>query len=334
MISRRVTCQRIAPPSREAQTVDDRYCQGQPRPAESAPCHADVTCQELTINSDPSNYVQLQQRDVRLSAGGEATLIPGARFRLRCPISGVDREGIEWVRDGLTHVPRKRGRVHASKGGGLLIFKTTEMHDRGVYTCRVGGASASFSLRFHSHDTAFSLLRARATVRRDSASFLSRVRRETRNYELTEPALRRMFNSRDLPVSFLTSEWGLCTQSCGGAGFQSRVVTCEINFDTYYLVVDTEECFSRGLTKPLDKRDCGFGMCPYWEVGQEGSVSTRVLIANSDVLLALPFCAFILVHRCRMSWTEHGRQNSIPVLYFCEQWITPSSFNVQRKEKT
>ena len=272
-ITRSVSCHRIEPPSRESRPLPDYQCTAE-RPPERKPCDAGITCpSQGQVNPDGSNYVQLQSRRVRLSAGGQATLIPGEELRVRCPVSGGERSQIQWTRDGTPISRSRRSRVFVSRGG-MLQFKSTEMHDHGVYTCHLGGLMTSLALRFHTPNTARTLYTARNAVRRNASDFIRRARQQNRQGELTEPALRRLFSAHELPYTFLTSPWDACTQSCGGAGFQSRAVTCELNFETYYLIVNKENCFSRGLSSPLAKRDCGFGMCPYWDVGQEGTVST------------------------------------------------------------
>jgi len=72
-----------------------------------------------------------------------------------------------------------------------------------------------------------------------------------------------------VPLSYASAAWSACTRACGGAGLQTRRVSCEVSGTLeYQLTLDERHCAARPeLVKPNDMQDCGYVMCPMWETG-------------------------------------------------------------------
>ena len=277
-----VSCQQVQFPSREVATLSDQFCMSAgAKPEASMPCTTDVTCNKpVKLNSDDSHYVQLQyQKMLRLVAGGKAVLIPRTSLRVRCPVQKFSpRSDITWEKEGEPIA--KQGRVRVNKRGVLIVMNTRQS-DEGIYTCHADDVSTTMTLEFHSEDVALDKYIKRGQIGARNSAFLNMFRQHTerhsnRNEQHTEPYIRKHFASEQLPYSFVASAWGACSLSCGGAGLQERQVTCELNFEQYYLVVSDDYCYEKGLDRPLSREDCGFEQCPQWEVGQYQPVRAPV----------------------------------------------------------
>ena len=186
------------------------------------------------------------------------------------------RTRIEWRKDG--ELVTRRGRVRSTKKGDLLIRKS-RYGDSGVYCCRVGGHNSSVTLSFHSLQEAYDKYRVRKRVIGVYRGFYKRLARRDRHEKVRNRKIQtfgqivRRYSVAVLPLFFAESPWSACSRSCGGAGLQSRRITCELLMRKYYFVVDDGYCYRRGLHKSLETKDCGFEDCSHWDTGTWSRVS-------------------------------------------------------------
>ena len=74
-------------------------------------------------------------------------------------------------------------------------------------------------------------------------------------------------------LQWMAGEWGRCSRTCGGAGLQSRDITCEIIMEEYVLMANHKFCAELPSERPLETKDCGYLPCPEWQVGEWSQVS-------------------------------------------------------------
>ncbi|UYV76873.1 ADAMTSL1 [Cordylochernes scorpioides] len=71
-----------------------------------------------------------------------------------------------------------------------------------------------------------------------------------------------------LEFDWVASEWGPCTQACGGSeGHQVRSAQCLVTLHNVSRSVDANLCEDAGLSPPSTVRPCGREDCPRWESG-------------------------------------------------------------------
>ena len=86
-------------------------------------------------------------------------------------------------------------------------------------------------------------------------------------------ARRRFRRGAGVPLAYVPGPWSACTPACGGAGLQTRPVSCEVRgTHDCRLAVDEQHCLRRELARPNDMQDCGFVMCPMWQAGNWSEV--------------------------------------------------------------
>ena len=268
--------------------LDDEFCPQGSKPDSLQPCQLEPCVVLPQIRSDSSYYVQLQQRkQLRFVAGGTVVIIPGTVLRIRCHVINFDKTKIVWTKNG--HTITRRGRTKRSRRG-VLHIRGVKATDAGVYTCFADNVSATTYVRIHSAQEALEKLRFRESVNSRDPEFLRMFHQvikqagPNRKEEYTEPFILRHFDNVDtMPFKFITTKWGRCSRSCGGAGLQSRQITCELNLNQYYLVVNDDYCYNKGFDKPLTTQDCGYQACPEWQVGEwESRVSNMVSYSCSS----------------------------------------------------
>ncbi|XP_076668534.1 ADAMTS-like no long nerve cord isoform X2 [Andrena cerasifolii] len=77
----------------------------------------------------------------------------------------------------------------------------------------------------------------------------------------------------DLVFEWVTTDWSVCTQTCGGSGFQMRGAQCTVRSSkpagnstraVPRTVIGATLCEDAGHPMPQKVRACGFGKCPQW----------------------------------------------------------------------
>ena len=142
----------------------------------------------------------------------------------------------------------------------LRIHKTNES-DAGIYMCEMFNYSANSTLEFHWAIQARELLERKQDYIINHCSQLEVEHLAQQLLEilftLTAPP---SFIDGIQPIRvFVTSNWTICSHSCGGAGLQSREVSCEMIY-----IVSDQNCAEVGWQKPIQYQDCGYVPCPSW----------------------------------------------------------------------
>ncbi|XP_018562984.1 protein madd-4 isoform X1 [Anoplophora glabripennis] len=70
----------------------------------------------------------------------------------------------------------------------------------------------------------------------------------------------------NLVFEWKTSPWSVCSQTCGGNGYQFRTMRCVVRLHNATQGVDSNLCDDAGLDLPKTRRKCGFDDCPQWNV--------------------------------------------------------------------
>ena len=254
-----------------------------PEPPTKQSCVITPTCPVVVspsvakLSTRVLEFVQMRPRArVLIMAEGRAVVSPSTNVYVRCRVKKTSRTRLEWRRNGK--VISRKGRVKTTKKGELLIAKS-RYGDTGVYTCSSGNYSSEVTLAFHSLQEAYDKYRVRKRVIGVYRGFYKRLAKRdrdenSRNRKLqTFGRILKHYNVMALPLFFAESEWSACSRSCGGAGLQSRRITCELLMRKYYFVVDDGYCYRRGLHKSLETKDCGFEDCSHWDTGTWSRVS-------------------------------------------------------------
>lgn len=94
-------------------------------------CSASISC----------SYLQ-----VRLTVGAVAALLPGTSVVASCPVRGMSKNRIEWLKNDRPL--RKSRRSYVSNNGKLRISDSRPERDTGNYTCLAGPARADLEIVF------------------------------------------------------------------------------------------------------------------------------------------------------------------------------------------
>ena len=232
----------------------------------------------------------LPRRKLTVIVGGEAVLIPGTTLQVKCPVEkGLSSK---WFRERINEEIGKRGRIRVTKHGFLHIKRSREK-DKGIYNCVVHGSQANITVTFHSEGKAQAEYYARLQFLSEFAmseaglQSLSGPVSSTDTAAFTDgrPLILSVIGagngaSKEVPPLYYTGPWSSCSSTCGGAGLQTRNVTCELIMEDYYKQVELEHCALSGMEMPMEAKDCGFDKCPHWEFGRWAEVIFSIFIIS------------------------------------------------------
>jgi hypothetical protein len=227
------------------------------------------------IKQDNSWLVQLRPvKKLYVDVGGRVTVLPRTTIKIRCPARKINRKQIVWKHSGVM-IPEK-GRIRRSRKGVLLLRKSRTA-DSGVYTCTAGNAAANITISFLSPGDAAVKLADRAHLISRLSTFYNKVKLSESRASLL--AIEKQFHHVSaIPFHYVTSNWSSCSKSCGGAGLQSRRITCDLVLPNFYFMVRDDYCNNRGQEQPVDSRDCGYQRCPHWEMSDWSEVRKYVIV--------------------------------------------------------
>ena len=286
IIKRAPYCQRIKKNGRLERVLNSE-CDYKLKPETERLCNK-TECPEPMIKSRDVRFYQLNKMSkVKLVVGMKAFLLPETSVIVKCPHVGLDRQKVNWFKNGIKIRRFKRTRV--TKSGALRIRHARPEKNDGVYTCLIGGLESNISINFSS---SFDVLKA--TVNREK--FLQGVtspKDDAMNgtYLHMDPVDRKQ-----KPLNLLSTDWTLCTVTCGG-GLQSRNMSCEIITRRYYEVFPMSICTKYLAEKPLMLRSCKTDPCVRWRSGNWSQVGIPrgFKFCSCSTQLSMKFTLFINV---------------------------------------
>ena len=244
---------------------------------------------------DRSTYVQLKpQKKVQVLVGGRGVFFPGTVVSVRCTVKRFPRRNVRWRHNGK--YVRSKGRIKARNG--VLHIRRSRAKDAGLYTCVASNLTADIAIGFQSYDEATEKFRLRVEYIAKNSLFMQRLRERRARHRIkswkvfTLPYLLDKIGLASIPLGYFAGNWSACSKTCGGAGLMYRDIQCELVQDAYYLQVDDEYCLEKGLTPPIESRDCGYQECPHWEVGpwsEVRGISVSYLFLESGIFVSYLF---------------------------------------------
>lgn len=249
---RPVVCQRVSPDGQPVD-VDEYNCPPSERPQGERQCNQGA-CPEIKIKQRPMKFIQINKiRKVRLNVGTDAYILHGTNLILKCPVRGMSKKRVEWLKDGKRL--RSSRRVAPSHNGHLKIRKSTKRKDAGRYTCVAQNKKADLHIKFNNFIDVL-----QETVQREKylLGFLADDSRGNTSFTIKDP-----FDRKRRPLQLVLSNWSECSSACGRA-VRRRNVTCEIITHDYLEVFPLRVCKNAGIRIPDAQQKCDNLPCTKW----------------------------------------------------------------------
>ncbi|PAA85710.1 hypothetical protein BOX15_Mlig003903g1 [Macrostomum lignano] len=263
--------------------VSSSNCRSLPRPPPFSKCQVDVeTLRQYRIKcinasaaaKEPqfqlaasSILVQMERREsLQVKCGQSATVIPGTRVRLHCPVANFKPAKLGWQRlSGRRDAVRTftavksftQCRSRICQIDGDLIITRFRPKDSGVY--QVSASNVNTTLSLHSHSAYEAYVQA----------YLPRMMllmQPNSNSASGRPQAQLDSPNRDA-LLWMTGPWTSCSVPCGGEGQKTRTVHCEQLRSSSYSVVPDDSCLKLLGDKPPMSERCGSHVCPVWRAG-------------------------------------------------------------------
>ncbi|KAK7484024.1 hypothetical protein BaRGS_00024759, partial [Batillaria attramentaria] len=251
---RPVVCQRV---SRDGVPIDvDGYhCPPTEKPESERACN-EGTCPTIRIKRQTMRFFQLNKMNkVRLVVGAEAAILPGTSVIASCPVRGMSKRQIEWLKNGRPL--RQTRRSYISNNGKLRIRRSRPDRDTANYTCIAGPERAGLEIVF---SDLYTILQETALREKYLLGFLADSPSENSSAYHRDP-----FDRQQRPLQVVVGEWSPCSATCDG-GIQTRMVSCEIITKDYYETFTERVCRKAGLHVPASSTKCGVQPCVKWTV--------------------------------------------------------------------
>lgn len=261
IIKRAPYCQRIRKNGRLERVLNSE-CDIKIKPETERLCNL-TACPEPMIKSKDVRVYQLNKMSrIKLVVGMKAYLLPETSVIVKCPNVGLDRQKVNWFKNGIKIKRLKRIRV--TRSGTLRIRHARPGKDEGVYSCLIGGLESNVTVSFSS---SFDILQANLN-REKFIKGIASLEDDAMNgsYLHMDPVDRKLKR-----LNLLATDWTLCTVTCGG-GLQSRNMSCEIITRDYYEVFPMSVCTNFLEKKPLMIRSCKTEPCVRWLSGNWSEV--------------------------------------------------------------
>ncbi|XP_070177098.1 protein madd-4-like [Littorina saxatilis] len=262
---RPVVCQRV---SRDGTPVDvdDYHCPPTERPPSERACN-ETACPTVRIKRHSMKFFQLNKMDrVRLVVGTDAAILPGTSVVANCPVRGISKRAIEWLKNDRPL--RKTRRTHISKNGKLRIRNSRPERDTANYTCIAGPERAKLEIVF---SDLYALVQEAAVREKYLLGILADSPSVGENFSAYH---KDPFDRQKRPLHVVRDEWSRCSVTCDG-GLQTRLVSCEIITKDYYETFPARICRKSGLHVPDSTRKCNVSPCVKWTVTQWSQCSTH-----------------------------------------------------------
>ena len=267
IIKRAPFCQRIKKNGRLERVLNSE-CDIKLKPDTEQICNLTECPQPLIKSKDVRLFQLNKMTKIKLVVGMRAHLLPETSVIVKCPHVGLDRQKVNWFKNGIKIRKLKRTRV--TRSGTLRIRQARPDKDEGVYSCLIGGLESNVTLSFSS---SFDVLQATLNREKYIKGVIS-PEDDVMNgtYLHMDPVDRRRKR-----LNLLSTDWTLCTVKCGG-GLQSRNMSCEIITRNYYQVFPMSVCTNYLERKPLMIRSCKTEPCVRWRSGNWSQVGFKMIL--------------------------------------------------------
>ncbi|CAG5116554.1 unnamed protein product, partial [Candidula unifasciata] len=249
---RPVVCQRVTTDG-EPVDVDEYHCPPGEKPEAERPCNV-TACPEVQIKEKHMKFFQINKLDkVRLVVGTDAAILPGTSVIIKCPVTGMNRKKVEWLKDER---PIRQGhRVTVSTRGNLRIRRSRPDKDTGTYTCIAEHKRASLQIAF---SDLYAIIQE--TLQREKY-LLGFLADEAKNGNLSTTI--DPFDKQKRPLQLVVGNWSTCSTTCG-TGVQKRKISCEIITNNYFEVFQLKTCKHAGIKIPAAVEKCSASPCTRW----------------------------------------------------------------------
>nr|KAG5689494.1 hypothetical protein BaRGS_000600 [Batillaria attramentaria] len=217
--------------------VDGYHCPPTEKPESERACN-EGTCPTIRIKRQTMRFFQLNKMNkVRLVVGAEAAILPGTSVIASCPVRGMSKRQIEWLKNGRPL--RQTRRSYISNNGKLRIRRSRPDRDTANYTCIAGPERAGLEIVF---SDLYTILQETALREKYLLGFLADSPSENSSAYHRDP-----FDRQQRPL-------------------QTRMVSCEIITKDYYETFTERVCRKAGLHVPASSTKCGVQPCVKWTV--------------------------------------------------------------------
>ncbi|KAK3601038.1 hypothetical protein CHS0354_029262 [Potamilus streckersoni] len=237
-----------------------------------------------SIKVENDTFIQYKRtKKVLLNVGEKAILLPNQSVKIRCPVKNYHRKLIFWTKDNRL-IPIV-GRIRVSPQGVLKITRSRPHDDKGIYTCIAGFLQASIRIDFQSKKEAKNRVDEIVDNLSDSVNhnFINRPQNDEMSNtncgdNSTTSTAKKKSNSVINYADYTTSEWSMCSTTCG-SGVQTRNVTCSEITDRYIRILPESRCEERCIDKPASLKKCIVKQeCPRWEAENWSECSSKFCI--------------------------------------------------------
>ncbi|KAJ8029224.1 ADAMTS-like protein 1 [Holothuria leucospilota] len=250
--SRQVICTQVLADG-SSDILDPSRCPEETAPTAVEPCSMDV-CFEPAIMANSSIFEQSETEGrIHLTVGQQATLFTKTTLIVHCPVVGLKKPNIQWLK-GSSEVPHNRtSRVRVISGGSLKITHLT-VEDTGLYTCVAGPLSENFYLTVVQY------------IHSDAAPD---------------------------DYVWVTGEWSECTVTCGGGYQRRDVLCQHVNRRANDQLLNPEFCESTSKLKPDEIKICNRHLCTsFWDPEDWGKCSNNCRGAGLGTKTRLVRCKY------------------------------------------
>ncbi|CAL1528734.1 unnamed protein product [Lymnaea stagnalis] len=250
---RPVVCQRVTHAS-EPVDVNEYHCPPTEKPASERLCNVSA-CPELKIKVKHMTFFQINLvEQVRLFVGAEAMVLPRTAIIIMCPVKGIGKKRVEWLKDDRPIIQNKR--ITVSRRGNLKILRSKPKMDTGKYTCLIDQKRASIQLIYPNFEQV--IKQADLRTKYFDGFMNNEFKPNSSSATYVDP-----FDKKVRPLQLIMSDWSNCSSACG-RGVRRRKITCEIITNNYFEGFPMKICKRAGMAIPKSTEVCNSKPCTKW----------------------------------------------------------------------